>query len=99
MWYTHGYANTFICTPAHGGRASDPGNRTPVRVRLYGTPLPDSPRQCRGAVDDHHYPPPALHRPDRAQCHSCVPPARPRWAPAAIVTAAHHVGNLHPWGL
>src|SRR4029434_6164617 len=99
MWYTFGYANTFICTPAHGGRAGHHGDRTPVLVRLYGTPLPDPPRQCRGAVDDHDLTPLALYRPDGAQYHSCVPPAWPRRAPTAIVTAAHPVRDLHPWGL
>ena len=99
MWYTLGYANTFICTPAHGGRAGNPGDRSPVLVRLYRTPLPDPPRQCRGPVDDHDCARPALHRSDRAQRHSCLPPARSRRAAAAIVTTAHHVDDLRRWDL
>ena len=89
MWYTLGYANTFICTPAHGGRAGNPGDRSPVLVRLYRPPLPDPPRQCRGPVDHHDCARPALHRSDGAQRHSCLPPARPRGAAAAIVAPAH----------
>ena len=80
MWYTLGYANTFICAPAHGGRAGYPRDRSPVRVRLYGTPLPDTPRQCRAAANDHDCPLPALHRPNHTQHDSCVPPA---WSPRA----------------
>jgi hypothetical protein len=60
MWYTLGYANTFICTPAHGGRAGNLGDRSPVRVRLYRTPLPNPPRQCRGPVDHDDGARPAL---------------------------------------
>ena len=44
MWYTLQYATTFICTPAHGGRAGNIGNRSPVPVRLYRPPLPAPPR-------------------------------------------------------
>jgi hypothetical protein len=94
MWYTVTYANTLICAPAHGGRAGNPGDRSPVAVRFYRTPLPKTPRQCRGAIDHHDCPPPALHRPDRAPHHSCVSPARPRCAPATIVAALYHVRPL-----
>jgi hypothetical protein len=45
MWYTNEYANTLMCAPAQGGRAGNPGDRSPVAVRLYSTPLPDAPRQ------------------------------------------------------
>src|SRR5215471_8447111 len=54
MWYTLGHANTFICTPAHGGRAGHAGGRSPVLVRLYGPSLSEPPRQCRGPDDDPH---------------------------------------------
>ena len=80
MWYTLGYANTFICTPAHGGRAGNLGDRSPVLVRLYRTPLPDPSRQCRGTADDHDCWQPPLHRSDRAQCHACLSASRPRRA-------------------
>src|SRR5712691_11771188 len=99
MWYTLRYANTFICTPAHGGRAGNTGDRSPVPVRLHSTPLPDAPGQCRRAVDHHDCAPAALHRSDGAQRHSCLSPARSRRAPAAIVAAAHHVGALGRGGL
>src|SRR5918911_2311246 len=99
MWYTLGYANTFICTPAHGGRAGNARDRSPVLVRLYRTPLPEPPGQCRGAVYDHHCTSLTRHRPDGPQHHSCLPPARPHRAPATIVTAAYHGGDLHPGGL
>ena len=98
MWYTLGYANTFICTPAHGGRAGHPGDRAPVLVRLYRTPLPDPPRQCRGPVDHHNCARAALHRSDRPQHDSCLPPARSRCAAAALVTTAHHVDHLRCGG-
>ena len=94
MWYTLPYANTFICTPAHGGRAGHAGDRSPVCVRLYRTPLPDAPRQCRGPVDDHHCARPALHRSDRAQRPACVPSARSHGAAAAIVTPPHDRHDL-----
>src|SRR3989442_923047 len=99
MWYSLGYANTFICTPAYGGRAGNTGDRAPVPVRLYGTPLPDAPCPCRGAADDHDCTLPALHRSDGAQRPACLSPARPRRAPAAIVTATHDVWHLQRWGL
>src|SRR6266568_8918506 len=99
MWYTLGYANTFICTPAHGGRAGNTGDRSSVLVRLYGTPLPDAPCQCRGTADHRHCTPAALHRSDGAQRHSRLSPAWPRWAPAAIVAAAHPVDALGHWRL
>jgi hypothetical protein len=99
MWYTLGYANTLIGTPAYGGRAGQTRDRSPVPVRLYGTPLPATPCQCRGAADDHACPPPALPRSDGAQHHSCLPPARPRRAPAAIVAATHHSCHLRHWSL
>src|SRR5438132_7942655 len=88
MWYTLSYANTFICTPAHGGRAGNIGDRSPVRVRLYRPPLPDPPRPCRGAVDPHHGTSPARHRADGAPCHACLAPARLRRAAAPLVTTA-----------
>src|SRR5947208_5946112 len=94
MWYTLEYANTLIYTPAHGGRAGNPRNRTPVPVRLYGTSLPDAPGQCRRATDHRDCASVALHRSDGAQCHSCLSPAWPRRAPAAIVAAAYPVGAL-----
>src|SRR4029434_9659793 len=94
MWYTLGYANTFICTPAHGGRAGNPGDRSPVLVRLYRPPLPDPPRQCRGPVDPHDCARAALHRSDRPQHASCLPPARACWAAAALITTALDVDYL-----
>ena len=97
MWYTLRYANTFICTPAHGGRAGHPGDRSPVCVRLYCTPLPDPPRQCRGPADHHDCPRSALHRSDRPQRPPCVPPARSRGAAAAIVPPAYHGDHLRRW--
>src|SRR5215510_11857019 len=99
MWYTLGYANTFICTPAHGGRAGNPGDRSPVRVRLYRAPLPDPPRQCREATDHHDCARSALHRSDRAQRAACIPPAWAHSATAAIVTPPYHVDNLRRWHL
>ncbi len=99
MWYTLGYANTFIYTPVHGGRAGNPGDRSPVLVRVYGTPLPDAPCQCRGPGDHHDGPRPALHRSDGAQRSACVPPARSYCAAAAIVTTTHHGHNLRCWRL
>ena len=94
MWYTLGYANTFICTPAHGGRAGNPGDRSPVRVRLYRTPLPTPARQCRGPGHHHDGPQPALHRADGAQCAPCVPPARARRAAAPIVPPPYYRDHL-----
>jgi hypothetical protein len=99
MWYTLRHANTFICAPAHGGRAGDPGDRAPVPVRLYGTPLSDASRQCRGAIDHHDCACPPLHRPDRAQRAACVPPARSHRAAAPLVTTTHHLHDLRRWGL
>jgi hypothetical protein len=99
MWSTVEYANALMCAPAHGGRAGNPGDRSPVAVRLYRTPLPDPPRQCRGAVNHHHCPPPAVHRPDRAPRHSYLSATRPRGAAAAIVATAHHVDHLRCWGV
>jgi hypothetical protein len=99
MWYTLGYANTFICTPAHGGRAGHLGARAPVLVRLYRTPLPDSPHQCRGPADDGDCWQPPLHRSDRAQRPSCLPSARSPCAPAPLVAPAHDVAHLRCWGL
>ena len=99
MWYILGYANTFICTPAHGGRAGTPGDRSPVRVRLYRTPLPNPPRQRRGPVAHDDCARPALHRSDRAQRFACVPPARSRRAAAAIVTPPHLRHDLYPGSL
>src|SRR6516165_10050357 len=99
MWYTLGYANTLICTPAHGGRAGHSGDRSPVRVRLYRAPLPDPPRECRAATDDHHRARAALHRSDCTQHHACVSSARPRGAAAPLVATAYHGGDFHPWGL
>jgi len=72
MWYTLPYANTFICAPAHGGRAGQPRDRSPGRVRLDGTPRPAPPRQCREAANAHDGPRPALHRPNRAPGYACV---------------------------
>ena len=99
MWYTLGYANTLICTPAHGGRAGNPRDRSPVRVRLYGTPLPDSPGQCRGPVDPRDCARPALHRSDGAQRRACVPPAWSYGTAAAIITSTHHGHHLRRWRL
>jgi len=99
MWYTLGYANTFIGTPAHGGRAGNPGDWAPVSVRLYGTPLPDAPCQCRGAIDHHHGPPLALHRPDGAQRPAGLPAARARCIAAPLIATAHAVDQLPSWGL
>jgi hypothetical protein len=99
MWYTLGYANTFICAPAHGGRAGKPRDRSPVRVRLYGTPLPDPPRQCREAANARDCTLPALHRPNRSQCYSCVSPARSHRAAAPLITPAHDVDHLRRWCL
>src|SRR5262245_27722182 len=94
MWYTRRQANTFICTPTPGGRAGHPGGRSPVGLRLYRTPLPNSPCQCCGPDDHHHCARPALHRADGAQCAACVPPARVRGAAAAIVASTHHGDDL-----
>ena len=99
MRYTLPYANTFICTPAHGGRAGNPGDRSPVLVRLYRTPLPDAPRQCRGPVDHHDCAQPALHRSNRPQCHSCLSPPRPRGAAAPLIAPTHHGNHLRCGGL
>jgi hypothetical protein len=99
MWYTLPYANTFICRLAHGGRAGNFRDRSPVRVRLYRTPLPDAPRQCRGPVDPHDCAQPALHRSDRRQCHSCVAPSRPRGATAPLIATAHPGDHLRCGGL
>ena len=96
MWYTLGYANTLICTPAHGGRAGNPGDRSPVCVRLYRAPLPDPPRQCREATDDRDCARSALHRSDRTQHHACVSSARPRGAAAPLVATAYHGGIFDP---
>src|ERR1041384_4036698 len=50
MWYTLGYANTIICTPAHGGRADHPADRTPVLVRL----LPCTGQAVRNTIHAFH---------------------------------------------
>jgi hypothetical protein len=94
MWYTLSHANTFICTPALGGRAGNSGDRSPVCVRFYRTPLPDPARQCRGAGDYHHCPRPALHRANGAQCTACVPPTWAHGVATAIVTATHDSHDL-----
>ena len=99
MWYTLGHANTFMCTPAHGGRAGNPGDRAPVPVRLDRTPLPNPPCQCRGPVDHHACARPALHRSDRPQCDSCLPPARPRGAAPPFVPTALHLDHFRCGGL
>jgi hypothetical protein len=99
MWYTVEYANILICTPAHGGRAGHPGDRSPVDVRLDCASLPDPPRQCRAATDDHDCTRSALPRSDRTPHHSCVSSARPRGAAAPVVATADHDGDVHPWGL
>jgi hypothetical protein len=99
MWYTLPYANTFICTPAHGGRAGPLGDRAPVRVRLYRPPLPDPPRQCRGPVDHHDGARPAVHRSNRPQCHAGVSPTRPRRAAAPLSATAHQRDPLRCGGL
>jgi len=88
-----------MCAPAHGGRASYPGDRAPVLVRRDGPSLPEAPRQCRGAADYQHCAPPPLSRPARAQRASGLPPARRVRAAAAIVTASHPVGDLRYWRL
>ena len=99
MWYTLRHANTFICTPAYGGRAGNPGDRSPVFVRLYRAPLPDPARQCRGPGDHHDGPRPALYRVDRPQRAACVPPARSRSAAAAIISPPYHRDHLRRWHL
>lgn len=99
MWYTLGYANTFICAPAHRGRAGYSRDRSPVPVRFYCAPLPDTASQCRGAGDPHDCPPPPLHRSNHPQHHSCLPPARSRRAPAQLVATAHHRNHLRRWHL
>src|SRR4051794_36234162 len=99
MWYTLGYANTFMCTPAHGGRAGHAGDRSPVRVRLYRPSLPDPPRRCREAVDDHDCTLPTLHRPNGPQYSACVPPARSPRVAAPLVTTAHDGDHLRCWRL
>jgi hypothetical protein len=99
MWYTLRYANTFICAPAHGGRAGYLRDRSPVLVRLYGTSLPDTPRQCREAANDYDCTFPALHRPNRTHHYSCIPPAWSHRAAAPFVTTAHDVDHLRRWHL
>jgi len=99
MWYTLPYANTFICTPPHGGRAGNIGDRSPVSVRLYSTPVPDPSRQCRGPADDRDCWQPPLHRSDRTQCHSCLSSSRPHRTTAPLVAPAHPVDPLRCWGL
>src|SRR5215831_6159834 len=99
MWYTLPYANTFICTPAHGGRAGHLGDRAPVHVRLYGTPLPDPPRQCRGPVDHHDCAGPAVHRSNRPQCHSCVSSTRSRGTTAPLFATTHNIDYFRCGGL
>ena len=94
MWYTLGYANTTICTLAHGGRAGYPGDRSPVIVRLYRTALPDPPRQRRRPVHHHDCPRASLHRSDRTQHSSCLPPARSCGAAAPLVTTARYIDHL-----
>src|SRR6516165_4015213 len=99
MWYTLGYANTFICTPAHGGRGGNPRDRAPVRVRLYRPSLPDPPRQYQGPADHHDCPAAVLYRPNGTQRHSCLSPARSRGAAPPLVAPAHDVDHLRCWGL
>ena len=99
MWCTLPYANTFICMPAHGGRAGNLGDRSPVCVRLYRTPLPNPPRQCRGPVDHDDCARPALYRSDRSQRFAYVPPARSRRAAATIVTPPHLRHDFYPGSL
>jgi hypothetical protein len=62
-----------MCTPAHGGRADNLGDRPPVLVRLDRTPLPAPPRQGRGSVDARDGWQPPLYRSDRAPRPSCFP--------------------------
>jgi DDE superfamily endonuclease len=99
MWYPRGYANTFICAPAHGGRASYLRDRSPVLVRLDSTSLPDTPRQCREVANNYDCTLPALHRPHGPQHSACVPPAWSHRAAAPFVTTAHDVGHLRRWRL
>jgi hypothetical protein len=99
MWYTLEYANTFMCTPAHGGRAGNARDRSPVLVRLYRTSLPDPPRQCRRPVDHHDCVRATLHRSDRSEHDSCLPPAWSCCAAASLVTPALDVDHLRCWGL
>ena len=99
MWSTLPYANTFMCTPAQGGRAGHLGDRAPVRVRLSGTPLPEAPRPCRGPVNHHAGARPALPRANRAPRAACVAPPRPRWAAAPRIATAHPGEPLRCGGL
>ena len=99
MWYTLEYANTLICTPAHGRRAGHIRDRSPVPVRLYGPALSDPPRQCRAAADDHDCAGHSLHGSDRPQHHSCLPSAGPRGAAAPLLPSALPRDHLRCGGL
>src|SRR4029450_11147531 len=94
MWYTLGYANTTMYTPAHGGRAGNPRDRSPALVRLYRTSLPDPPRQRRGPVHHHDCPRASLHRSDRPEHYSCLSPALSCGAAAPLVTTARDIDHL-----
>ncbi len=83
-----------MCTPAHGGRAGNMGDRAPVLVRRDRPPRPEPPRQGRGPGDDCDGWPPPLHRSARAPRHACLPPARSHRAAAALVATAHDVDHL-----
>src|SRR2546423_1930620 len=52
MWSTLRHANTFLCTPAPGGRAGNPGDRSPVCVRLSPPPLTDPETLCEALLQD-----------------------------------------------
>jgi hypothetical protein len=99
MWYTLGYANTIISTPAHGGRACNRGDRSPVRVRLYRPPLPEAPRQGRRPIDSHDCTRPTRHGSDGAQRRAYVSPTRPRGTATPIVPPPYHVAHRRRWGL
>ena len=68
MWQTKGGCKRhcmYACSTADERATLQTGAL--VAVRLYGTPLPNPPRQCRGPVDDRDCARPALHRSDCAQ--------------------------------
>jgi hypothetical protein len=98
MWSTLRPANTFLCTPAYGGRAGPLGARAAVCVRLYRPPRPHPPGQGRGPGAHHHGARPAWHRSARLPCHACVAPRGPRGAAAPLLTTASPVAPLRGGG-
>ena len=92
MWYTLGYAKTYLYPSIDRGRTAHPaGGLTVVRC-LCVAPLPDPAGQCPWADRPRDWRDPGLRRSDRPQCPACLQypgpggPDAPLLCPAADPT-------------